>query len=155
MKSRSRTGSVSSIGKKLIKDLERNIYCRLQPSKVHGIGVFAVRDIPKGRELFKCSLDYQLTPVPADLIFKNPKIHPAVKQLVDDVSPMHGGKLYLYRAGLNAIDISFFLNHAKKPNVATKKNSGSFFAGRNIKKGEELLADYADYSEDSGSKGKD
>ena len=37
----------------LLNRVLRDYYCRLQPSKIHGIGVFAVRDIPKGRNLFK------------------------------------------------------------------------------------------------------
>src|ERR1700722_14347341 len=69
---------ISAIGKKLIKDLEENVYCRLQPSKVHGIGIFAIRDIPKGKNLFKAFTDYELTPVPISMIVNNPKIDKAV-----------------------------------------------------------------------------
>src|ERR1700722_10093943 len=132
----------SRFAKKLIKDLEENVYCRLQPSSVHGIGVFAIRDIPKGKELFKNYLTYQLTPVPIATIEKDTKIDKAVKKFADDVSPAHNGMLYLYRKGLNAIDISFFLNHSNTPNVATKDDCWSFFAARNIRKGEELFSDY-------------
>lgn len=137
---------VSSIAKKLVKDLEENVYCRLQPSKVSGIGVFAIRDIPKGRELFKTFLDYELTPVPLSMIENNPKIDKAVGQLANDMFPLHNGKLYMYRRGLNAIDISFFLNHSKKANVYMDDTSACF-AARNIKKGEELLANYEEYTE--------
>ena len=31
----------------MLNHLRQNIYCRLKPSPVHGIGVFAIRDIPK------------------------------------------------------------------------------------------------------------
>lgn len=137
----------SRFAKRLIKDLEENVYCRLQPSKVHGIGVFAIRDIPKGKELFKNFLSYQLTPVPVKAIRENKKIDAAVKKFADDVSPEHNGMLYLYRQGLNAIDISFYLNHSNKPNVATKDDNWSFFAARKIHKGEELLSDYGTYAE--------
>ena len=33
-----------------LKRVLRDCYCRLQPSKIHGIGVFAVRDIPERKE---------------------------------------------------------------------------------------------------------
>jgi hypothetical protein len=32
---------------KLIENLN-NTYVRIMPSKIHGVGVFAIRDIPKG-----------------------------------------------------------------------------------------------------------
>jgi SET domain-containing protein len=138
---------LSSFAKKLLKDLEENVYCRLSPSTVHGVGVFAIRDIPKGKELFKTFLDYQLTPVPLEMVMKNPKIDPAVRTLAYDMCPVLDGKLNLYRAGMNAIDISFFLNHSTRPNVATKPDSGSFFAARRIRKGEELFSNHSTYSE--------
>jgi hypothetical protein len=37
----------------LLNRVLRDCYCRLQPSKISGIGVFAIRDIPKGRNPFK------------------------------------------------------------------------------------------------------
>jgi len=30
-----------------LKRLEK-VYCRLAPSSVHGVGIFAIKDIPKG-----------------------------------------------------------------------------------------------------------
>lgn len=137
---------VSSIAEKLVNDLEENVYCRLQPSKLHGIGIFAIRDIPKGQELFKTFVNYELTPVPVELIDNNPKIDPAVRQLAHDMYPLHNGKLYMYRKGMNAIDIGFFINHSDAPNVFFDDMS-AVFAARDIKRGEELVSDYEKYSE--------
>lgn len=136
----------SLIAKKLVKDLEENIYCRLRPSPVHGIGVFAIRDIPNGQELFKTFLNYELTPVPIEMIADNPRIDIAVKQLANDMFPLHDGRLYMYRRGLNAIDIGFFINHSKKANVVIDDTSACF-AARRIKKGEELFANYEEYTD--------
>jgi hypothetical protein len=36
--------------KAILKSLENN-YCRLKPSKIEGIGVFAIRDIAKNTKL--------------------------------------------------------------------------------------------------------
>lgn len=138
---------LSSFAKKLIKDLEQNIYCRLQPSSVHGIGVFAIRDIPKGTEVFRNFLNWQLTPIPLDAVMKNKKIPKAVREFAYDLYPVHKGKIYAYRSGLNAVDISFFLNHSDRPNVDADEESGAFFAKRAIKKGEELFSDHRNYSE--------
>ena len=136
------------IAQKLIKDLEENVYCRLQPSKIHGIGVFAIRDIPKGKNIFKTFLTYHLTPVSVDVIEGNTRIDGAVKQFAHDVFPEHNGYIYLYRHGLNAVDIGFFLNHSKKANVFMD-DMGFCYAARDIKKGQELFADYEQYSENA------
>ena len=38
---------------KLLQELTQHTYVMLRPSSVHGIGVFALRDIPQGcREIF-------------------------------------------------------------------------------------------------------
>jgi SET domain-containing protein len=37
----------------LLKDLHNDTYVMIKPSPLHGIGVFAIRDIPKGtRDIF-------------------------------------------------------------------------------------------------------
>ena len=33
---------------RILKHLQTEVYCRLGVSPIHGIGVFAIRDIPKG-----------------------------------------------------------------------------------------------------------
>lgn len=35
---------------KLLQNLNQ-VYCRLMPSKIHGVGVFAIKDIVKGEEI--------------------------------------------------------------------------------------------------------
>ena len=45
---------MNDLKKKLIKNIEIDIYCRIKPSKKHGVGVFAIRDIPKS--INKCSM---------------------------------------------------------------------------------------------------
>ena len=41
---------------KILNILKDNTYCRLQPSPIHGIGVFAIKDIPDGVNPFSDSL---------------------------------------------------------------------------------------------------
>jgi len=130
--------------KKLIQDLEKNIYCRLKPSKIEGIGVFAVRHIPKNTIIFKTVRKTKFVGIDPELVFSNPRIDGAVKQMVRDFFVVWRRKLYLPNFSLNEIDISFFVNHSKKPNVIDK-NGEEFFALRNIKKGEELTVDYRGY----------
>jgi len=130
--------------KKFIQDLEKNIYCRLKSSKIEGIGVFAIRYIPKNTKIFKTTRKTKFIGIDPKLVFSNPRIDRAVKQMVRNFFFVWKEKLYLPNFSLNEIDISFFVNHSKKPNVIDK-NGEEFFALRNIKKGEELTVDYRGY----------
>jgi SET domain-containing protein len=137
-----------NIADKLIKDLEENIYCRLKPSTVSGVGIFAIRDIPKGTDPFKNFLHSKFVEVDPKLVYENEKIDPAVKELVSDMLVIVDGKLSLPDEGLNAMNISFFLNHSPYGGNVIAQNEGEvFIAVRDIKKGEELLVDYKTYAE--------
>ena len=48
---------------------------------------------------------------------------------------------------LNGMDISYFLNDSKKPNVKTIDDGENFVTLRKIKKGEELSVAYKTYDE--------
>ncbi len=138
----------------LVKDLEENIYCRLQPSPISGIGVFAIRDIPQGTNPFKNFLHNKFIEVDPDLVFKNEKIPSEVKRLVNEMWVVYEGKLNLYDGGLNALDISFFLNHsARNANVIAEHEGAVFVTARDVKKGEELLVDYGTYAENKDEGG--
>ena len=132
---------------RLIKDLEENVYCRLRQSAVAGVGVFAVRDIPKGVDPFKNFLERHFVDVDPKLIFENPNIDIGVKELVNDMYAIGDGRLNLWEGGLNGIDIGFFVNYSEKPNLVSQENGERFLTAREIKKGEELLADYGEYAD--------
>jgi hypothetical protein len=131
----------------LIKDLEENIYCRLRPSNVSGVGIFAIRDIPKGINPLKNFLKCRYVEVDPKLVFENEKIDPAVKELVNDLYVIADGKLNLWEGGMNALDIGFFINSSDNPNMIAEPNGESFISARDIKKGEELFVDYGTYAE--------
>src|SRR4030042_6721507 len=107
----------SKLIKKLVKDLEVNVYCRLKPSKIHGIGVFAIKSIPKGTKIFRTSRKIKFVGVNPKMILKNKKISRNIKEMVNDFFVISGKKLYLPNCSLNEIDISFYVNHSDKPNV--------------------------------------
>jgi SET domain-containing protein len=52
------------------------------------------------------------------------------------------GGYWVPQGGLNSIDISFFLNHSKQPNVKIIGDGSNFVTARRIKKGEELTVAY-------------
>ena len=131
----------------LIRDLEKNIYCRLKPSPVHGIGVFAIRDIPKGTDPFGGLYNTRWKKIPLRRIMADKKISPEVKGFARAFYAVEKGTVFFPNHSLNAIDISFFLNHSDAPNVGALAGGADFVALRDIKKWEELFSDHRTYSD--------
>ena len=118
------------------------VYTRLQRSDIHGLGVFAILDIPKGASLFKGDEDSKTVIVNASDI----KLLPAsIKKLYEDFCPLNDEK-YECPENFNQLTISWYLNSSKEPNVECRNNL-LFYAARDIKSGEELTVDYDTYSE--------
>jgi SET domain-containing protein len=116
-------------------------YCRLQPSKIHGIGVFAVRDIPKGRNPFKTIPKYgdigyvRITEDELDAL------PPRLSQLIQELFIPTNGIMRIPNYGLNVIHLNGYLNHSIKPNMRTS-DGYDFVTLRKISVGEELTVDY-------------
>lgn len=136
--------------KLLIKNLENDVYCRLKPSKKHGVGVFAIRDIPKNTDPFKltgskCENEKVLSIKKEEL--KN--VHHEVKKMVRDFYHEEDDTFHIPYKGINGNNISYYLNTTDNPNVGfiSKKDCSMvvFITIRKIKKGEELLINYDDY----------
>ena len=136
---------------KLLKHLKNDIYCRIGVSNVHGVGVIAIRDIPKGVIPFTTlskEEDKIITLTNDDI----KDIHPSVRKILKDFFGVKKSKDYdVYAYGPNYINVSFYLNHSDKPNIDviedTKDNYLKFITNRKIKKGEELFINYNEYSE--------
>lgn len=123
----------------LLDNLFSKTFCRLKPSKRHGIGVFAIKDIPKGINPFETKDDEETIKV-TDQDIKG--INPEVRKMIEDFSFFKNGIYYLGEYGLNGMNISFFLNTSKDPNVKSVNGGEGFVTARDIKKGEELTVDY-------------
>jgi len=119
-----------------------NVYTRLAPSKIHGVGVFAIKNIPKNTNIFSAD-NSRLVQVSAITVRKQP---PRIKKLYDDFCVVKGDK-YICPDNFNNLTVAWYLNNSKKPNVRCDKNY-DFFARRNIRSGEELTVDYSAYSDD-------
>lgn len=115
------------------------VYVRLKPSKIHGVGVFALRDIPKGTYVFHGD-DSEMVWVRASAISRLSK---EAKKLYQDFCVTRDGQ-YGCPKNFNLLTLAWYLNHLKRPNVAADKNY-DFFTTRKIKRGEELTADYDTY----------
>jgi SET domain-containing protein len=123
----------------LLNELQHHTYVMLRPSATHGIGVFAIRPIPKGcRDMF--SIDTGgWTLLTKEEVAALP--HHA-KALVENYCLWDETHYYVPDHGFKVMDVSLFLNHANEPNLISI-NDGEFFeAIRDIEEGEELFIDY-------------
>lgn len=124
-------------------------------SSIHvgGVGVIAIRDIPKGTTLFERRNQLKGTWVKENDIPLDLRQH--VTSFCPAVTVKGVKQCFIPRDGFNAKDISFFMNHSDTPNVheapfdtyaniyAETPNGFTIFrAAKNIRKGEELTIDY-------------
>ncbi len=128
----------------LLAELAGNTYVMIKPSPIEGIGVFAIRDIPKGcRDMFSRSV------IRHDEWIRIPKtdidLLPAhSKTLVETYCLFDEENYYVPEYGFKKMDLVNFLNHSDTPNIISI-NEGEFFeALRDIANGEELLVDYGE-----------
>jgi SET domain-containing protein len=118
-----------------------DVYTRLAPTE-HGVGVVAIRPIPKGTDPFK-----NCDPVGDVLEIPEAELEAAdapeeAKRIVRDFCALQDGIYFVPDYGIDAIDKSYFLNHSDTPNMTALKDGEAFIAARDIKAGEELTANY-------------
>ena len=124
--------------KKLLEHLQSEVYCKLGVSPIHGIGVFALRPIPKGIYPLKSYLRIKEIDISKKLIKDLPK---GVRQQIDTFCYYDKKKVSIPTIGLNSFDMAVYLNHSKTPNLRFKK-AGVLVSLRDIAEGEELFIDY-------------
>lgn len=130
--------------KKEIINILKNTYCRLSNSKIEGVGVFAIKDIPKGICPFpvmnNCEwYGFNLTELK--------DLNQETMKMIDDYFVIEKNGTVRIPESVFNMDFSFFVNHSKNANLETIDNGFTFVAKRDIKKGEELLVDYGEYDE--------
>jgi hypothetical protein len=119
------------------------VYTRLRRSPIHGVGVFAIRDIKRDTPLFSGDNEEMLWVGEGDL----PRTPRQVRRLYDDFAVVKD-KRYGCPKNFNRLTMSWYLNEPRKgqrPNV--RETNYDFFALRDIKAGEELTVDYSTYSD--------
>ena len=114
---------------KMVNDV---VKLRLGVSKVHGVGVIAMRDIKRGEKLYATAV-----PVFLDIPYKKfNKFRPEISELILDRFP----NVKTDKSHFMSPDtlMQLYLNHSDKPNY----DSNTDKATRKIKAGEEVLQDY-------------
>lgn len=130
-----------------VRDLEENVFCRLKPSPIHGVGVFAVRKIPSGINPFLETKQINFDTVKVEDIQENSNLSDEMKKMVVDFCPENKGEYDVPFGSLNDIGIGWYVNHSLKPNL--REDDGNFFTTREISEGEELTVDYGTYGEEN------
>lgn len=131
----------------LLQELSRDTWAALRPSPVHGIGVFALRDIPKGcRSFFSSGQDEWIR-----LSFEEVEALPAHSRELIETYCLYDDKDYFVPAqGFKVMDITLYLNHSSTPNVASVNEGEYFIALEDIPAGTELLVDYGSIADVEG-----
>jgi SET domain-containing protein len=114
----------------------RQAYVKVAPSPIHGVGLFAIRDIPKGTDIMH--FDYKNCPC----------IHIKKKVLKDKIPKEVYSQLIKNWAQTkdtvlvpldfrNQLHFTNFLNHSENPNI--RFDNGRYLSIRKIQKDEEIL----------------
>jgi SET domain-containing protein len=116
------------------QELNDTVWATIAPSSIHGVGVFAIRDIPKGQKINAQGGTGEW--IRTDLA----KVEPEVRKLILQRWPLEVDGYPYLSPNDDAILISF-MNHSKEPNYDKQTDE----ALRDIKKGEEITEDYGPY----------
>lgn len=115
-------------------ELNDTVKLTIKPSGIHGVGVFAIRDIKEGENLYTHGSPEKKMYKPKDLKGLNPEVKALILQRW--LLAEKGGTF------LNPHDdvwLNSFLNHSDTPNLEKRTD----LALKDIKKGEEITINYA------------
>ena len=123
----------------LLQQLRSHTYVMIKPSPLHGIGVCAIRTIPKGtKNIFSEGMGewIQVSKQEVDTL-------PASsKDLIENHCLFDEDHYFIPEYGFKLVDLVIYLNHSEIPNVRSLNEGEQFEALRDIQEGEELLVDY-------------
>ena len=123
----------------LLKELAASTYVMIKPSPLHGIGVFAIRDIPKGtKNIFSKGVGdwIKVSKEEVDALPQHSK------DLIENLCLFDEDHYFIPDYGFKLVDLVIYLNHSETPNVISLNEGEEFEAIRDIASGEELLVDY-------------
>ena len=120
-----------------------DVYARIGPSRIHGVGVRAIRDIPAGTLVFAGESERVVWKTRA-AVRRLPK---AIRSLYEDFGMVSGAFIGV-PPSLNMLSVGWYVNHADHPNVVAG-DDGRFRRLRRIRKGEELTADYRTFVDEA------
>jgi SET domain-containing protein len=131
----------------LLRELSQETYAALKPSPVHGIGVFAIRDIPKGcKDIFSKNVGEWIK-LPISDVEKLPEYS---RQMIETYCVYDEQDYYVPDYGFKVVDMVNYLNHSSDPNLISVNDGEYFEAVRDIPAGSELFVNYGTIVEVEG-----
>ena len=130
---------------KLLKALKDNTFCRLKPSPIHGVGVFAIKDIPSGINPFgDADFDGEFLVPHEDLEDLDEEVRALVySHYMNDEEGVWFQIVGGNPVSPNLTPIFYKINHSDRhPNVAWFEDDYCFRTIKFVKKGKELFFNY-------------
>lgn len=127
-----------SLKEKLYDHLKDDVYCKLGVSTIHGIGVFALRNIPKGAKPLNSLVSNKEVKFSRIELKKVPS---TVRKHLSMFCLIEKGRVFAPVIGMNAVNLSVYLNHSKTPNLFYN-DDGVLEAMVDIAQGDEVTIDY-------------
>ena len=119
-----------------------DVYARIGRSRINGVGVRAIRDIPRATFVFQGESE-RVVWVSRAAVRRLPK---PLRSLYEDFGMAWGERIGVPPT-LNMLSVGWYVNHSDHPNLEVDENS-RFFTLRRIRKGEELTADYRTFADE-------
>ena len=131
----------------LLLELRQDTWVALRPSPIHGIGVFALRDIPAGcRSIFSVG-----GPEWIPLSITEVEALPAHSRHFIETYCLYDDHVYFVPSqGFKLLDPVLYLNHSSTPNIISINDGELFESINDIPEGTELLIDYGVIAPGSG-----
>ena len=116
---------------------KQEILTYLAPSQVcKGVGVFAYVNIRKDTVIFPVTKNEDYLKIPwVDVTNR-------ARKKIQQLTAGFDEEGFYSDVDINRFDISYYVNHSRKPNVYYDSESSSLYAMRNIKRDKELLQYY-------------
>ena len=118
----------------MVEKINSEVWATLAPSEIHGVGVFAIRDIPKGTELFKRYTEWGAYNEVTDEEFMS--LLEPIRNMILDRTQQNEGEKIRFRHPNCVVRLQSFMNHADNP------NTNGQLALVDILKGEELTENF-------------
>ena len=125
----------------LLRELSSETFVALKPSTVHGIGVFAITDIPKGCRAIFSRNEGNWIRLPIHEVEKLP-VHS--RSLVETYCLYDDEDYFVPDYGFKIMDLVNYLNHSSAPNIISVNDGEYFEAIVDIPAGSELFVNYGE-----------
>jgi hypothetical protein len=123
----------------LLAEAYNDIFCKIAPSPIHGVGVFAIKEIPPNTVIFRRSIEWEdLDKKFLDRIDSNVAL--LYRELLLDTKD--NIKIRVPTKGFSSLDISFYVNHSIIPTAKYDIDNNFIVSSTKINIGDEITFNY-------------